>query len=248
MTLLVDIGNSCVKWCRPGALQEVGIAKHHGDWHTCYDLCFAKQKVDSRALASCVAGNAAKQALTEWLELNWDCEVVFAASERERDGLRNGYDNTEALGVDRWLGMLAAWQQRRRAFCLFDFGTAVTIDLVGPDGQHQGGWILGGKEMQLRSVAALPTVGAGCTVAGHDIAAGTDTWSALQAGVNLAMLATVRHLVDYCKSKHGDDIDFYFCGGDMPGPELVAAAEHCHRQPHLVLHGLAKIAAEEPVT
>lgn len=245
MTLLVDIGNSCVKWCRLGALQEVGVARHHGDWQGCYDLCFSGQEAASGVLASCVAGDAAKQALAEWLELNWGCEAVFAVSERERDGLRNGYDNPEALGVDRWLGMLAAWQQRRRAFCLFDFGTALTIDLVGPDGQHQGGWIVGGREMQLRSFAALPAIGAGRAEAGHDISAGADTWAALSAGANLTILAAVRHLVDYCKALHGDDMDFYFCGGDMPEPGLVDMPENCHRQPHLVLHGLANMAAEE---
>lgn len=50
------------------------------------------------------------------------------------------------LGVDRWLAMLGAWVHARRAWCVVDLGSAVTIDIVDSQGVHRGGWIGAGLE------------------------------------------------------------------------------------------------------
>lgn len=242
MTLLVDIGNSRIKWCKVDSLQQVMAVQHNGDWSASCDICFAESEPDSEIYISCVAGVAARQELARWL---WDkrhSKPVFVDSERERDGLRNSYDTPTTLGVDRWLAMLAAWNKSKRTFCLFDFGTALTVDLVD-NGHHQGGWIIAGRAMQLRSFAALPTVAMqlGSLQRGWEGAAGSSSATAVQGGAVLSLLAVVQYVVAFCQSQYGGDMDFYCCGGDMPEPKLMPAVSWQY-EPHLVLHGLARLA------
>ena len=240
MTLLVDVGNSHVKWCWLQSLKRVSSVQHNCDWDNCYQHCFSREKAVAEVFVSCVAGDAAGQALAEWMRRNWHCQPVFVRSELERDGLRNSYDDAMALGTDRWLAMLAAWRQSRRAFCLFDFGTALSVDLVAADGQHQGGWIIAGRKMQLNSFASLSTVGVHPADSRWRGAASTETSAAVCAGANVALLGAVQYLVDYCKSGYGNNIDFYCCGGDIPGAELMPPVDGGYsKQPHLVLRGLA---------
>ncbi len=242
MTLLVDIGNSRIKWCKIDSPQQVMAVQHNGDWSASCDICFAESEPDAEIYISCVAGASARQELAGWLWDKWHSKPVFVDSQRECDGLQNSYDTPAALGVDRWLAMLAAWHKSRRAFCLFDFGTALTVDMVNNNGRHQGGWIVAGRAMQLHSFAAVPTVGAHLgPLPGWDSAAGSSSITALQSGTALSLLAVVQYVVAFCQSRYGGDMDFYCCGGDMPEPKIMPPAPWQY-EPHLVLHGLAKFA------
>lgn len=70
-------------------------------------------------------------------------------------GLQNCYDTPTTLGVDRWLAMLGAMSQYpQQDVLVIDAGTALTIDQVSADGQHQGGWILPGLRMQHKAVTS----------------------------------------------------------------------------------------------
>ena len=57
------------------------------------------------------------------------------------------YDDPQTLGVDRWLAMLAAYSQFNEALLVVDAGSAITMDLLGPEGQHLGGYIAPGLRL-----------------------------------------------------------------------------------------------------
>lgn len=60
-------------------------------------------------------------------------------------GVRNGYLEAEQLGLDRWLGVIAAYNLSAQKACVvIDAGTAITIDFVDCTGQHLGGYICPG--------------------------------------------------------------------------------------------------------
>lgn len=70
-------------------------------------------------------------------------------------GLQNCYEVPTTLGVDRWLAMLGAISlYPQQDLLVIDAGTALTIDRVSADGQHQGGWILPGLRMQHKAVTS----------------------------------------------------------------------------------------------
>jgi len=73
--------------------------------------------------------------------------IFFAESQPQYKELINSYTDSKSLGVDRWLSMIACYEQNiGKDFIVIDIGTAVTIDLIDRFGRHQGGLIFPGLE------------------------------------------------------------------------------------------------------
>lgn len=171
MMLLVDAGNTRVKWAlaapgaAPGAWQAQGAGLHAGldriaaEWSAAGSI--------ERVLVSNVAGPAVRERLAAALPPG--AEVEWFASSRERAGLRNGYREPQRLGCDRFAAAigaraLAPGQDLVVATC----GTATTVDAVRADGLFVGGMILPGLMLMAsslaRNTAQLPQVAHGATL------------------------------------------------------------------------------------
>lgn len=68
--------------------------------------------------------------------------------------LPTAYDDATKLGIDRWLGVLAARAMGTGPALVVDAGTAVTLDVLTAQGLHAGGYILPGLLMQQAALAA----------------------------------------------------------------------------------------------
>lgn len=95
------------------------------------------------------------------------------------------------LGVDRLANAVgAARLMPGRAVLVIDPGTAITYDLVEPDGTHAGGAISPGKDMRARAMnnysARLPLVD---TATPATEWTGTGTENALRAGIHFGITA-----------------------------------------------------------
>ena len=91
------------------------------------------------------------------------CPIQWLVPTAEALGVRNGYSQPGQLGADRWAALLGLAQQaqpfaqdddnRHRPFVLATFGTATTIDTLGPDQVFEGGLILPGPALMCQSLA-----------------------------------------------------------------------------------------------
>lgn len=104
------------------------------------------------------------------------------------------YETPHTLGVDRWLGALAAHRRYGRSIVV-DCGTASTINLVDEDGTFRGGAIAPGLRSMARGLAAgapaLPP-------AGFDVAIEVpprSSTAAVSTGVLLAFCGSIERLV-----------------------------------------------------
>lgn len=68
--------------------------------------------------------------------------------------LPTAYDDATKLGIDRWLGVLAARAMGAGPALVVDAGTAITVDVLSAQGLHAGGYILSGLAMQQAALAA----------------------------------------------------------------------------------------------
>ena len=75
-----------------------------------------------------VAGTSAGAAMAAALQERFGVVPVFATSAAAVRASVNGYINPAQLGIDRWLGICAAYAGHRAALCVVDAGTATTID------------------------------------------------------------------------------------------------------------------------
>jgi len=58
----------------------------------------------------------------------------------------NSYDDVSRLGIDRWLTVLAAFDNTHDTVVI-DAGTALKVEFIPADGRYQGGYIVPGQAM-----------------------------------------------------------------------------------------------------
>ena len=243
--LLVDVGNSRVKWaeCRDGRLSPQRAAEHAlwlpEDWRR--ELLATPGL--RRVVAASVAGGAPLEALAAAARAA-GCEFERVTTSAAAAGVRNGYPDPRLLGVDRWLAAIAAHHLAGRACCVFDVGTAATIDTVRADGQHLGGFILPGPALMVSSLLSGTR-----DLAAHSSASGEagrtffadNTRDAIVRGARVALAALADRATDELARLDGGPAQLIVSGGAAAEvlPYLQSPARH---EPDLVLQGLARLA------
>jgi type III pantothenate kinase len=227
--LLLDIGNSAIKWrlaSASGLLSEGGRAD---------DVATLSTMLEGRdwqrvAIAS-VAADHRDATLAEVATAGRPAEVHYATSDAELMGLRNRYPAPQSLGVDRWLAMLAAWHHLGGPLCVVDAGTAITLDLIARDGMHQGGFILPGAELMHRSLGMSTGKIRVNSLTAPAVAPGEDTAACVSGGIWLA----VKGLLGAALGAYPEH-RFVLTGGGAAG--LLTLTPWIEHQPDLVMEGL----------
>ena len=140
MMLLVDVGNSRLKWAvaRGARLSAVRAVAHHGEPARAVRALKLPQP-GSIWMAHVVGPH--EQQLQAALRARFGVAPRIVRTQKKCAGLRVAYADASRLGVDRWLAMLALWSAARRPFCVAVAGTALTFDAVDARGRHRGGLI-----------------------------------------------------------------------------------------------------------
>lgn len=251
MNLLLDFGNTRLKWC----LYPQGQSLENAQMGACasVDACALAQTWRNlpikQVLLASVAGPMATTALAATLS-QFGFAVQFIRSQAQFAGLTCAYARAADLGVDRWLGMLGAHLAHPHQNCLIvSAGTAFTIDAVAAGGTHLGGYIAPGLSMMRAALAQggalLPQLDpAADTATAIDFA--SDTHSAIAAGTLAALVQLICHSVLQLQNQH-NLVKIIFSGGN--GEQILNAlpAEYRHNsrlEPHLVFNALAYIGAQ----
>ncbi|MEM7281250.1 MAG: type III pantothenate kinase [Pseudomonadota bacterium] len=243
MFLLVDIGNTRVKWAwytQVEGLSHQGKIKHRGvvgELNVRFDAIIDRiNSRPERVLLANVAGKQLQNRFVRWCaDAGVPLDIVRVA--QDRFGIRLAYADPAALGVDRWLAMVAAKQRNRKPFLVVDAGTAVTLDAVDSDGTHLGGCISPGvplmQETLLKKTADIRHAEA------HTVQLfASGTGDAVAAGAWFSVAALADRGVQELEKRVGVKPKVFITGGDG---ERVADLMYskCRFDPDLVLRGLA---------
>ncbi|CAI8792497.1 Type III pantothenate kinase [Pseudomonas sp. IT-347P] len=244
MILELDCGNSFIKWRVLKA--AVGAPFSEGVVDSDVALLDNLRVLDGLMLRQCrlvsVRSPEETEALIHAIEREFGISVLCAKPAREMSGVKNGYEDYERLGLDRWLAMLGGFHLASGGACLvLDFGTAVTADFIAANGEHLGGFICPGMPLmrnQLRTHTRKIRYG--------DLAAeralsssepGRTTVEAVERGCSLMLRGFVLMQLEMARSYWGGDFTFFLTGGDA---ELVAdVVPEARVVPDLVFVGLA---------
>ena len=242
MKLLVDVGNTALKWreaSKPDA--PVGVERHNGDPACAVErLLSARPDVEQVVLAS-VAGRHIDEAIADAIKRSRGCATQFYYSCRHALDVTNAYAEPSRLGVDRWLAVVEAYQ-RFGAAIVIDCGSALTVDAVNEGGEHLGGYIVPGLTMLSRALVR-DTTDVRVTPSMASKALGRDTSSCVNNGVLRMSAAFVTDVVVELQRELNDTGTVVIAGGDAR--ELIAhsGVEGCFA-PHLVLDGLSRLVDE----
>ncbi len=244
--LLLDIGNTNLKWAwlQDDVLGEIKSVTHKEqsieelvgrEWSTI--------ATPSQVYISSVVGEPLEGRLSDWIKQYWGCEPIFIRSTAQACGVINSYREPERLGVDRWLAMIALNCKAPGLTCVVDCGSAVTIDVIGHDGQHLGGLILPGVGLMRQALSDSTSIefdSVGYT--SGLLAKDTDTAIAL-GGVN-AIAALVEKVVDDIAINNGQTVELVLTGGDADMIQQ-ALSTPSRIESDLVMHGLLAIIKNE---
>ncbi|MBV6663981.1 pantothenate kinase [Pseudomonas yamanorum] len=243
MILELDCGNSFIKWrvleSDSARIFAEGVV---GSDASLIDSLFALTGLALRdcRLVSVRASDETNQLVTTLVEA-FGVKVLCAASARQMGGVRNGYEDFERLGLDRWLAMLGGFQLARGACLVLDFGTAATADFIAADGEHLGGFICPGMPLmrnQLRThTRKIRYDDIAAERALEALSPGRTTVEAVERGCTLMLRGFVLTQLELARSYWGHDFTVFLTGGDA---ELVAdSVPHGRLVPDLVFVGLA---------
>ncbi|CAM4418144.1 type III pantothenate kinase [Pseudoalteromonas ostreae] len=141
MRLLIDVGNTALKaaLCQQGEIKPCDVSAL--PWRQINELVYA-----------CVGKNEQLNGLLAQASA-FQVPCFEAKVTKQLSSLRCAYQQFSNLGIDRWLGLIAAFQLWPQQDCIvIDTGTATTIDVLTAQGQHLGGWILPGLDLMTRSL------------------------------------------------------------------------------------------------
>jgi type III pantothenate kinase len=242
--LLVDLGNSRLKWALLESDQAAVLGPVEAISHRDLDLASLLQQHwqglrPRRAIICSVAGAERDQQLRQWIKQTWGISPFFFTSSYAYPGMRNGYAQPEKLGNDRWLGCIAAHQRCQGPVALVDAGTAITLDLVDGQGQHQGGWIIPGLASMGRCLLQNTAIAA-TDFASTDLSPGRDTASAIGQGALLACLGAI----ELVAQRHTPGYSWLLTGGDAEQIAPLLGFDH-QRIDHLLLQGLTLIVQQQ---
>jgi type III pantothenate kinase len=202
MNLLVDIGNTRLKWIladQDGLLSASNaflVYKLDSLSESLLPL-WASLPCPHKLLIASVAVGPLQSELIELAQQLWpNITIVKPQVSIKAFGVINGYQQPEKLGLDRWLAMLAAQHFYPGFSCIIDCGSAITVDVLNEQGSHLGGIICPGLKLMQASLAMnISALNVDTTIAQFQFANNTGAAianGALYAAVGLIEAVMVR--------------------------------------------------------
>ncbi len=245
MKLLMDVGNSRIKWA---LMHGENLSEHAATLYTHESVSEQLNQISTvitkpeQVWVANVAGNEIDRQIAIWCDTQWQCAPAFARVERDCAGVTNAYRDISRLGVDRWLALIGARTHTKKAVLIADCGSAFTLDAMDTDGRHFGGLIIPGILLMRNALyKTTPAIPVSNLRPGSGLADNTD--EAVANGCALAIASTIERIRHDLQSKGFNDMKCILSGGDAEQIAMLMNIEFEIR-PHLVLEGLAVYAGQ----
>lgn len=266
MNLLIDIGNSRIKWCLYNSVEnefgsEGAMLHDKAELPALFSEQWGLLDNPDRVVISNVSGQQLAESMDAWVDKKWKIKTEYVKTEAFSHGVTNAYSDYSELGVDRWMAIIAAWQrfrQQGKAVCVVDCGTATTIDGISASGQHLGGFIIPGhtvmqeilinntsdikmaKNILTRKILRKET-SPGKTLSPVNFSSSTE--EGVNSGCYLATISLIDSVVTSMQDDSGKQVNCIITGGDAEFvvEQLAGKFEY---EPKLVLYGLAMLSGK----
>ncbi len=257
MNLLIDIGNTRIKWVlAEHTFVDSQVAHGHvtGDFDGLIDQLVrdvdARLAADDRRLATVWVASVGDvgfvQALGARAQDHWGAKFEAVSVTADSHGVRNSYEQPGQMGVDRWVALIAARHHvPDNAVVVVDAGTAITVDTLDRTGVFVGGLILPGAALARRSLLAnTDRIHESEEDSEAELSPfGVNTGQCVHRGSRFAAIGGVRLAIERVTNALGEMPEVILCGG---GADTIYEHLGCDviHKPWLVLEGLALLANE----
>ncbi len=247
--VVVDIGNSFVKWGRcnlAGICDRVSLAADDStDWDRAAEVWGVGRAGEKWVVAS--VHPTRRDRFCQWLGKRGITPSVIADPLTVPVPMK--VDEPTRVGMDRLMNSLAAMRSAGPGIPTItaDIGTAITLDLTDSSGAFVGGAIMPGPRLMAASLhdytAALPLVDTSPLLGGLPF--GANTVDAIRAGIAALTVGGIREAIEDYAPRLGGEPHIFVTGG---GREYASRLAELLRfpvtvDPFLTLEGI-RLAAE----
>lgn len=222
--LVVDVGNSLIKWgrCADGAVTDKAVlpADDPEAWQKQWQN-WSLEKANTWVVTG--VHPERREFLVKWLRPRSDqVRIIDSANQLP---LQVKVEQPDWVGIDRLLNAVAAraWRCQGAPAVIVDAGSAVTVDCIDETGAFRGGSIFPGLRLMAQALhdhtALLPLV----RVESDRLPLpATATIAAMEAGVFWAVAGGIKMLIEELALRGAPEpaaisqIDTYITGGDAP--------------------------------
>ena len=247
MLLVMDIGNTRIKWAKvdaDGKLQEMQSCLNT---EIVASVLKRALKGVKKALIANVAGEALAQQILEYMPQS--TQVVFVTPQLHACGVGNKYQ-PNTLGADRWAALIAAWHMHKQPTIVVNAGTAITIDALARDVATKGGMFVGGTIMPglrlMQEALSDNTAQLKTTLEGKTSVFPTNTQDAMRTGCLNAIVGAINVMMQQLE-KHSAYLPRLIISGGDANKIADALKPHIKRviiAENLVLQGLVLLGLE----
>ena len=249
--LLVDIGNTRIKWARLyGARLGRSQAAAHSSWSSAAYArrLFGRGATPTRLWVTSVAAPGVNRALAAAAR-RAGVAATFVAVPRSGGGVRVGYLEPWRLGSDRFVAAVGARQLfPRTPVCVVGVGTAMTVDLLAADGRHRGGVIIPAPALMVDALLTrthgIHRRARGGRSGGGKRLFARSTRAGLVQGARYAAAALIDRAVDEARALLGRKPLVVLTGGQAAAVRTLMRSSGV-LVPDLVLRGLAVLAQRQ---
>jgi|SRR3990172_2807470 type III pantothenate kinase len=242
MRLLIDLGNTRLKWASSDPVWQVGAAALRGrEIAELLNDTWRELPTPTAVFMVSVADRQASEAVEQWVQAHWRLGVYRALPQAEQLGVTNRYRDPATLGADRWVALIGAHATiANSAACVVDCGTAVTVDALTAAGEFAGGIIFPGLGL-LRQALTGGTAHIRASDGDESSCLARGTGDAVAAGSLYGLAGAIERVCEEFEQALGEPMKLLITGGDAD--HLAAHLRRpARRIPDLVLRGLDRIA------
>lgn len=235
MILLVDIGNTRMKWryvVDDGLCVASGILLNSAITDEYFVKEFSCINIEEMFIS-----NVGHDFVANWFKKyakTKNIKIHFVQAQKCMNGLSFSYERVERLGVDRCLAMIGAYDGV--GVLVIDAGSAITADFISDSGEHYGGYILPGYDMS-RCALLGKTAKIGVVASLGDKEPGQNTESCVNNGFTLLYQSLIEGCLNMAKGL--GIFRFVVTGGDAEMLKVLGSEKLEHHE-NLVLDGLQK--------
>lgn len=240
--LEIDAGNSAFKW-RLWSADGSAISNRSqlSEVVKALSVVLRDHPFVERARIVSVAGAPFDAQLKAVLQGKGLRSIEFVKVVKELGGVLCGYDDLSQLGVDRWMAVVAVAAKFSGPIIVVDMGSAFTVDFIGADKKHVGGYILPGWALMQNALVSGTQVAVSRNPVDYqvpEIAPGKSTSDAIGMARLFALSAVIDKSVIDFETREKSAVTVICTGGDAQRilPHIKASAIY---QADLVLDGLA---------
>lgn len=242
--LLVDVGNSRIKWCwcENGILSYCGYSSRNQYEYVNTLRSLTITRRPARVFVCSVLNQDENHKLNKIFDDAVLPERIWITKVSETSKkISTLYADPDSLGIDRYLAICAAFEEYNSAAIVIDAGTATTIDVISQEGVHLGGVIIPGLRilttclgLSVSRLSAVDYLEQDDEIDGFQIS----TSGCVNQGVRYAWLGGISSAINSMKEKLPDSTRLILTGGDADSLQNNLHEDVILR-PNLVLEGLS---------